>query len=176
MKQSKIYYLFLSTVLALGLSSCGTTSQSTMVSPITYRSITPEKSKAQLDYDLEKHEGQAKATYLFGFIKLKGSSKYTDLNGSDKSPYNTFKTRRIRRAALYDLQTNLDKEYDVIVNPQYYLVRKNYLGIVQTYKMKVKAQGARIKDIYHVDEIEVPKGSQVTVVNGGSQKKNFLGL
>lgn len=170
MKRMKYLAVSLITAMALGLTSCGTTSKSVQVSPLTYRQVTPEKSKARLNYDLTKREGNARATYLFGFIKLSGSSKYADLNGSDKSPYRSFKTRKIRRAALYDLQARTDSEVDVLVNPQYYLERKNYLGIVQTYKMKVKAQSASIEDIYHVDEIEVPKGSKVTVVQNNNNK------
>ena len=161
MKKQFLFLLVCIVSLPILVSSCKSTYGLTgQAAPMSYTDLKPDQIKANFDFNLkERKVGEAKATYLLGFIRLRGDNKYSEVKGININNGSGFlgnvmsfkkkfsKLEKVKSAAVYNAINSED--CDIIVNPQYEVVKTpKWLGIIKTYKVKVRAYNGKIKEIY----------------------------
>lgn len=143
------FYSIACVMLLLTVTSCSSISKTGYAAPFAYSEVHPEQIRAKLDFNLtDKKLGKASASYLFGFIKVGGDSKYSEVKGSEtESKLFGSKVSKVKSAAIYNALKDTDS--DMIVTPQYDTKKTSILfGLFQSYQVEVKGYGAKIKSLY----------------------------
>ena len=126
-----IYILFL-------IISCGSTNKSHVYSDLDIKVKTALEAKVDVNMN-KKLLGSSSATYLFGLIRIFGDSKYADGYGGFG------KIGRLKSAAAY--KAIKKGRGDILVSPQYEVVKSRYFFIFSVYDVKVRGYDGKITSI-----------------------------
>jgi len=138
----KNFYIYLSICLFFLTSSCSVLNKSTNAAYFEAQAdVDPVRVSVIVD-DTKKIQGNSKATYVLGFLKISGDSSYAD--GVYRSYNPLDKVSPVSAAAAFKALKKSNA--DVIVNPQYEVKRTNYIlwqtveatvtGMKGTFKLK----------------------------------------
>jgi len=133
------------------MTSCGSISKTGYVAPFAKAEVHTDVFKADLDINKQQVEASASSTYLFGFWKIAGDSKFMEAKeaGFSNSIFGG-RVDKVKSAAMYKALEKSDA--DLLLTPRYDTQTKSYLfGLFKTYKVKVKGYNAKIKDIHQID-------------------------
>ena len=152
----------------LFITGCATVHRSHVYKSID---ITVDSAlNAEIDANTDKKlRGTSRGTYLFGFIKVSGPNKYADGYGGIDS------IGRFKSAAAYDA---LDKsEGDLLISPQYRVVKKNYL-LYRTVEVNVSGYEGKIKSINNLkldgDNSKIELHKSLNRDEGKGKRKNWF--
>lgn len=157
MKKLSFMMIAFCLMLSIGVSSCSSHRMTGHGAPMAYTDVKPDQIKADLDFnDSKKVTGEATATYLLGFIRLSGDRKYADVKhitvstGGILERIGKFTKRnedKTKSAAIYNALQGSDA--DIVINPQYEVEKvSTLLGLIKTYKVKVKTYTGKIEKLY----------------------------
>ena len=133
----KQYFLFL--FIVSFFISCGSTNKSHVYSNLDVKVKTALEAKVDVDMS-KKLVGSSSGTYLFGLIKIFGDSKYADGYGEGFG-----KIGKLKSAAAYKAIKR--GQGDILVSPQYDVVKSRYFFIFSVYDVKVRGYDGRIISI-----------------------------
>ena len=129
--------LFLIPLIFLVIS-CGSTNKSYVYSDLDIKVKTALEAKVDVNMD-KKLLGSSSATYLFGLIRIFGDSKYVDGYGGFG------KIGKLKSAAAY--KAIKKGKGDILVSPQYEVVKSRYFFIFSVYDVKVRGYDGKITSI-----------------------------
>ena len=127
-----VVWLFL-----LLIAGCASTNKSHIYSPVGITISTEMTADVKVDLS-KKLTGTASATYVFGFIKISGNSKYVDGYGGFGQ------VGRVKAAAAYNAISR--GSGDILVSPQY-IVKTDKQLIIKTIQVTVSGFEGKIKEI-----------------------------
>ena len=121
------------------LTSCGSINKSHVYSKLDIKVKTALEAKVDVNMD-KKLFGSSSATYLLGLIRIFGN----DLDYADG--YGGFgRIGRLKSAAAY--KAIKKGKGDILVSPQYEVVRSRYFFIFSVYEVKVRGYDGKIISI-----------------------------
>ena len=134
MKQKILFFV----VLHFLVTSCGSTKKSHIYSDLDIKVKTALEAKVDVNMN-KKLLGSSSGTYLFGLIRMFGDSRYADGYGGFG------KIGRLKSAAAY--KAIKKGKGDILVSPQYEVVKSRYFFIFSVYNVKVRGYDGKITSI-----------------------------
>lgn len=152
----RIRTTLLTAALVVLASSCSVYNHSVDVSDLKTNAYSDDIYASLSVSADDKVEGKAKATFLFNFIQIGGGRHYAEIHqmDSDGVPLNnlinSFGNRGQRFRSLALGAAIKDSDYDIVLSPRYYTIKKSYLGIIKQYEVTVVGYGAKISSLTSV--------------------------
>lgn len=141
-KMKKAILLFAVVVMALSLSSCGTTTNANFQSsPVLSRNVDLDPIKADVKIDEnQKLKGESTTKYFLCF-RVSGDNTYADgINYSGSKGFLTGTLKKVASAAAYKALSS--GNYDVLINPTY-VVKVNKGLFTSKYNVVVEGYGGK---------------------------------